>query len=343
MTSSLPQLVRDGVNGAGRLPEGIARQRLSEPPPLYDFEAMLAQPPIEYLIERLLPVGAFATLTGKYGTGKTFIALSWALAMGLNFPSWLGRAVKPGGALYVAAEGLRPERLEAYRQRYGVDSTPAVWWRRQALALKQSEQVDAILRQIEGLPVCPKLIVLDTYARCTVGLQENDASDTAFAVEEVGRLIRETGAAVLALHHPPHGAPDRSRGSTALDGAADATLLLKEREGGLVLTVTKQKDGALPPPLHLRLAPCGPSVVVELNDPDADDARALAGSQATALRVLAGIMVPDGVTMGEWIEAAAPMPKRTLMFARKRLLELERVKKKGARYLLSASASEVQS
>jgi hypothetical protein len=235
--------------------------------------------------------------------------------------------VKGGGALYIAAEGCRPERLRAYRDRWGTPSTPAVWWRQQALPLANPLDVEALLRQIEGLPAGPKLIVLDTYARCTMGLNENDASDTGIAVESIGRLIRETSATVLNVNHPPHGAPERSRGSSALDAAADSTLLLEKRDGGLTLKVTKVKDGATPSPLHLRLAPSGPSVVVELDEPTERGE----GQAAEALEALRGIAVPGGVTLKEWLVASG-LAERSFYRARGQLVQDQKVEVEGKRY-----------
>ncbi len=300
---------------------------LPTPPALFDFTEMLDQPSIEWLIGDLVPERSFGTLTGKWGTGKSIVALAWCMAIGTCRP-WLGRTVKGGGALYIAAEGCRSERLEAYRQRWGVDQLPAVWWRKQELPLARPLHIDAILQQIEGLPNVPKLIVLDTYARCTAGLKENDASDTALAVAAADRLIRATGATVMAIHHPPHGAPGRSRGSGALDGAADTTLLLEQRESGLVLRVTKQKDGATPEPMLLRLAVSGPSVVVEL---DSLVDRGV-GQAAAALDALRRIMVPGGVTAKEW-RIATGLPERSFYRCRGELVQGQRVEQlEGKRY-----------
>jgi AAA domain len=330
VSTPLRQLVREGAKAAdnhGRLPDATIRTLLNEPPRLYTFAEMLEQPAIEWLLGGLIPSGSLATLTGKWGAGKSFLATAWVLCVGTD-RSWLGRDVQGGGCLYVAAEGCRPERLRAYVERWPLPMEPRVWWRKQELPLADAAQIDAILRQVDGLPNAPRLIVLDTWARCTVGLQENDASDTAIAVTTCARLQRETGAAVLALHHPPHNTPDRGRGSSALDAAADTCLLLAEKDGALSLRVTKQKDGEPGAPIGLRLAPCGPSVVVELDDGTSHDFTA---SEAEALDALRRIAVPGGVTATEWRKATG-LPERTFYDARGKLVQRGTVQKDKSKY-----------
>ena len=83
-----------------------------------DIEAL---PDLEYLIEGILPVPAFGVLYGPPGAGKSFVALSMALAVA-NGAEWLGRAVRAGKVLYVVAEGVTgmKQRLQAYRARFGI-------------------------------------------------------------------------------------------------------------------------------------------------------------------------------------------------------------------------------
>ena len=54
---------------------------------------ILSLPDPEWLIENLLIKGNLAVLFGPPGVGKSFLALSWSLAVASEKP-WLGREVK---------------------------------------------------------------------------------------------------------------------------------------------------------------------------------------------------------------------------------------------------------
>src|SRR6185369_11016638 len=67
------------------------------------------------------------------------------------------------------------------------------------------------------------LIVLDTYARAVAGSDEDDAGQAmAFLENRAGYIARETGCAVMILHHP--NAAGNPRGSTAVKAALDLML-----------------------------------------------------------------------------------------------------------------------
>lgn len=267
--------------------------------PLVDYESMLSQPPMDYLIDGLLPRTGLATLTGKWGAGKSFLAVSWAISVGAG-TGWLGRGTEHGGVVYVAAEGCRAERLIAHEARFGC-ARPRLWFRKQALPLADPREVDRFLRQCDNLPNRPKLVILDTWHRCTAGLKENDASDMAVAIQACDRIQKSQDSMVLILHHPGHdqlgsSGQRRGRGSSALDAACDTTLFLEKADGGLKLEVTKQKDGDLPEPVRLRLVAQSPSVVVELDDPQGETDTAVDPDVRIVLEVIRDAVTPPNTT-----------------------------------------------
>ena len=106
--------------------------------------------------------------------------------------------------------------------------------------------VEAARRVTDGRDA---FIAIDTQARVTVGLKENDATDMGFYVAAKGALRRATGACVLTLHHTGRNGGD-ARGSSAIDGAQDTELKVVKKDGLRgELWVEKQKDldDAIPP------------------------------------------------------------------------------------------------
>src|SRR3546814_988843 len=68
------------------------------------------------------------------------------------------------------------------------------------------------------------LLVLDTRARCTVGLEENSAKEQGLAIAGA-ELLAEGGCTVLALHHSGRNG-GAGRGSNSWDGAVWSDLRL---------------------------------------------------------------------------------------------------------------------
>src|SRR5258708_34501274 len=63
-------------------------------------------PPITWRIDQYVPQGGLTFLYGPSAVGKSFLALSWAMAVATG-AEWMGRKVTPGPVVYVAAEGGR--------------------------------------------------------------------------------------------------------------------------------------------------------------------------------------------------------------------------------------------
>jgi hypothetical protein len=89
----------------------------------------------------------------------------------------------------------------------------------------------------------PGLVIADTQARVTVGLEENSATDMGIFINAVSALRTATGACVLAVHHTGRSGGD-ARGSSAIDGAQDTELKVVADGQPLrgQLRVEKQKD-----------------------------------------------------------------------------------------------------
>jgi hypothetical protein len=87
------------------------------------------------------------------------------------------------------------------------------------------------------------LVIVDTQARVTVGLKENDATDMGVFIDAVSAIRQATGACVYVVHHTGRAGGD-ARGSSAVDGAQTTELKIIPGKGKLAarLSVEKQKD-----------------------------------------------------------------------------------------------------
>lgn len=229
-----------------------------------DRAAMLALPDPVPLVQGWLQLDSVNWLGGPPQSGKSFVALDMAASIAAGIP-WQGCAVFPAPVLYVVAEspaGFK-KRIIAWEMLHNREMT-GVTFVNGAPQLTSAEDVDALARCGHDQHVA--LVVIDTQARCTVGVDENSAKEMSTVIESLDKIRMATGAAVLSVHHTPRGAVNL-RGTIAQEGAA-TTIIMAEKDG-LNVTVSaqqrrggKQKDVEAQPDLTLTLSPYGQSVAL---------------------------------------------------------------------------------
>jgi hypothetical protein len=229
---------------------------------LVTMDEVASRPAPEPLVYGLLNLNTEAWLIGAPGSLKSFVALDLAGHIGSG-RDWQGHRVRKGKVLYIAAEGAdgMTLRTRAWLKTHG-DPGDVIFLPYPVQVKSNDGQWEALTQLSRELE--PSLIVIDTQARVSVGLEENSATDMGVLISAVGSLKRATGACVLVVHHTGRNGGD-ARGSSALDGAQDTELKVVRAEprSSLVckLVQDKQKDmaegdaGGLP--LRLRVVDLG--------------------------------------------------------------------------------------
>jgi hypothetical protein len=195
------------------------------------------------LVNGLLDLDSEAWLIGKPGSFKSFVALDLAGHVGTGKP-WHNRRVHQGTVIYIVAEGASGTtlRVRAWQAEHGpMDNVLFLPRPVQVRNAPAWEALVALCRELE-----PALVIIDTQARVTVGMKENDATDMGVYVEAVRQLREATTACVLTIHHIGRNGQD-ARGSNAIDGAQGTELRLNRPEGvelAVELHMDKQKDMA---------------------------------------------------------------------------------------------------
>jgi hypothetical protein len=238
--------------------KAVRRPEPGEPLPEPDadeVEALIAEmkspddlvdlPPPRHLVYGLLTLDSESWIIGEPGSRKSFVALDIAAHVARGLP-WQELEVEKGRVVFIVAEGAAAigSRMKAWQKVYGaVDPDKEKIFRTLTRPVQASNRkawsvlVEACRR------IDPVLVVIDTQARVTVGLKENDATDMGYYIEAVRAIREATGACVLTIHHTGRTGGD-ARGSSAIDGAQTTELKVEASKTPLrgVLKVEKQKD-----------------------------------------------------------------------------------------------------
>jgi hypothetical protein len=214
-------------------------------------------PEAEVLVEGFLVKESLVRLFGPPKSYKSFVMLDLAACIGAGIP-WHGTKVQQAKVLYVVAEGVRgiKRRVRSW-EALNKRAMTGVHFHKKAVQLGDRSDVSTLIRTAKRGGY--EFIVLDTQARCTVGLEENSASEMGVVVAALDVLKEVTGACVALVHHSG-ASGGRARGSTAILGALDAEFEVEADKESMSVSVhtRAQKDLAEAPSLDFDLVTPGP-------------------------------------------------------------------------------------
>lgn len=201
-------------------------------------------PPPEYVIDGLIEHGGLSCIIGSPGVGKSTVGLDMACHIATG-KRWQGRRTLKTKVLYLPGEGLSGavQRIKAWELAHDVALDDDLLLGNGIILVAASneawgEVAAYIARQGIGL------VIFDTFARMSAGLEENSATDVGKAVRRFDKLKELTNAGVCVVHHTAKGAPEVARGSSALNGALDSELLI--RLATWDITQIQDENGRLP-------------------------------------------------------------------------------------------------
>ncbi|AFA73602.1 hypothetical protein GPOL_c25750 [Gordonia polyisoprenivorans VH2] len=229
----------------------------------------------EPLLGTLLFRKSLVVLAGAPGSFKSFVALDWAATVATG-KSWQGHGAARGTVVYLAGEGeaVFPKRLRAWETAYnrGAKAPLQVFPRPMGLHRPGDPETQAMVGSIVRRH--PDLVIVDTLARYSPGMNENSAEDMGQMVQVLSRIKDETGACVVVVHHTTKDG-GAERGSSALRGASDALYMMEspnKTRRTVQFSIDRAKEEASGgPPLKLVLdrveTPIGTSLVIPRVDP----------------------------------------------------------------------------
>ena len=301
-------------------------------------DAVFAMPPVEFLVDGLITDTGFTMMYGAPGTGKSFIAIDIALSVAHGI-EWQGQEVKPGPVLYIAGEGIGgyAKRWKAWENHHGVKDEPDLYLLPTAVNFREEEDIARLVATIEDIGQRFSLVIVDTVARAIAGAEENSSTDMGLFVAACDEIKALTGGALLAVHHAGKDSSRGARGSTALLGAVDTSLMVGKSEEIVTLRTEKMKDAEPMDDINLRMlvVPASiseTSVVLERTDekPKKKKAWRPTGAIKRALQVFENLCVDRGSPKIRYNDWAAKMhsempdtPDSTKGSARNKLIEEE--------------------
>ena len=231
-------------------------EKVKKPNPLLsfdDFVADLAAP--DYLIEDMIESESLITLIGDPGVGKSFMALSWGLAVATGM-DWQDKPVKQGNVYYFAGEGKAgmKRRMMVWKDHHGRNPGTAFRCLAGGWNLTKMEEVDRlnteIIEEIVQSDGQPAMIIVDTLARHFGADDENSTQAMTKFIHYMDVLRNHLQCTVIIVHHTGKDKEKGGRGSSALHAAIDAGFLIEKpnSESGSTMTLKclKMKDGEMP-------------------------------------------------------------------------------------------------
>jgi predicted ATP-dependent serine protease len=217
-------------------PSSTQIQRLCDIPSIQTMEIK----PVEYLVPGVISRGSVTMWAGAPGVAKTYLSLAMAIAVATG-GEFLGRRCRQCKTLVIDYENPAHEvrsRIDLLTKEVLIPDLH-IW------GIFQEQQPPRI-----GSPTLlsiaheeQPLVIFDPF-RNSHGCDENSSSEMAGVLEQLV-YMKSRGAAVIFLHHIAKSEGSVSRGSSAIDGAVDVSLLqTMDPESGLIeLKTTKNRFG----------------------------------------------------------------------------------------------------
>lgn len=240
------------------------------------IEELDKYPDPSWLVDGLIADGGLCVFSGDGGHGKSWLALTLALAVASG-EKWLGHfAVRRGGVLIIDEEnsppllksrknllmaglGLKHSDLSSVRLvlHRGVDFMPTIFPNK---TVQRKPAFNKLVKEIELWQ--PALIIVDSLRACHTG--KEDSSDDIRPVMQAIRLAASyagNSAGILAAHHVNK--QGKFRGSIDIKQNANCLFEVEKTGDVISLTCSKMRDGLEPMPFQVNLVHDENSVKLE--------------------------------------------------------------------------------
>jgi len=203
-------------------------------------DALQPQPPIDWVVERLICAGSVSAVVGNPGSKKTWALLDMAVCVALG-REWIDLLTQPGPVLIVDEESGKRRlgrRINHVLTGHSADeSTPLFYTCLSQLNLREPSDVAALHALI--VETGARLVILDALADVMPGADENSVKDVQPVFMALRGMAESTQAAIVIIHHA--GKAGGYRGSSAISGAVDLLLMVDSKPDSTVVQFSFEK------------------------------------------------------------------------------------------------------
>lgn len=206
----------------------FVRAALEPPPPRFKLltrRDLHKLPPMQWRIRDVLPQTGTGLIVGQSQAGKSFVGIDLLARVSLGLP-WFEHETEPCKTVYVGLEGLSglPRRIEAWERHNGQEVPDAFAMVLEPFKLTDGDDIEALAASIIAAGGANGLVVVDTLAQASPGIDENSSADMGRVIEALQTLQRLTGGFVAAVHHMGKDSARGARGHSSLYAAMDTVI-----------------------------------------------------------------------------------------------------------------------
>lgn len=235
-----------------------AKQPLEEPSIISSLNSLLAKdfPPVQWLIEKLIPQQGLVALSGLPGSYKSWITQHLALAVATGTPLFGHFETQEGKVLIIDKEN-QPSLIKQRFNLFGALEGLEIYFLEREFLIEDEQLVDQISEIVQKLGI--NLIIIDSLIRIYRGKDENSSNDMAEVFRQL-KKFQDTGASVLFTHHNrkqsifgKNVSAESMRGSSDILASVDCHLAVDKNEDGIRITQTKLRQEMAIAPFKLKL------------------------------------------------------------------------------------------
>jgi AAA domain/CHC2 zinc finger len=199
------------------------------------FASAIPNEPLEWVIDRLLPLSGLLLITGQYGSMKSLMALEMAKHVEDGTPVFGREVLRKIPVLYVDRENAK-QTVGERRTGLGIPDNAVRYW---GDWLEGTDTPSLDDPRLAEFAIREKgIIIFDSLQDWLEGANENDASEMTDVMRKFRKLAR-LGSGVIVLHHD-NKSNVGYRGSTAIPANCDMALRVAKTEDG-VLQLREEK------------------------------------------------------------------------------------------------------
>ena len=211
------------------------------------LEELREHPKVEWLISEIMPANSLACIYGPPGSGKSFLALDMAMKISCG-GCFEDKTTASGRCIYVAGEGISglSDRVSSWLNYETIDTGDLLVIGR---PIDVANEYSKLINSCRKSKIQPKLLIIDTLARCFGANDENSTADMQRFIIAIDLIRVQLGCTVLVVHHSARNERKSMRGNSTLEGVMDTIIKVEALEQDdskpqrILSRIVKQKDG----------------------------------------------------------------------------------------------------